>query len=60
MRAGLLKLQAELGFSLAEVDVDSDPDLANRYGPLVPVLAMDGTEVCHYFLDEARLRACFG
>ena len=30
---------------MREVDVDSDPDLAQRYGALVPVVALDGSEL---------------
>lgn len=37
------------------VDVDSSPQLANRYGELVPVLTGDGREICHYFLDPQCL-----
>lgn len=55
MRAGLLAIQDKLGFRLREVDVDSDAELARRYGPLVPVLELDGAEICHYFLDAEAL-----
>jgi hypothetical protein len=37
------------------VDVDSDPDLARRYGLNVPVLLLDGTVVCRHRLDRAEL-----
>jgi hypothetical protein len=57
MLAGLLPLQAELGFRLREVEVGWEGELAVRYGNLLPLLARDGEEICHYFLDEARLRA---
>jgi len=57
MRAGLLALQAEFDFRLTEVDVGWAGDLAERYGRLVPVLEMAGREICHYFLDEERLKA---
>jgi hypothetical protein len=44
-------------FDLVEFDVDSDEALARRYGARVPVLTgPDGTEICHYFLDERALR----
>lgn len=49
------------GFSVVEVDIDLDPVLEARYGALIPVLAgPDGTEICHYFLDEAALTDCLG
>jgi predicted thioredoxin/glutaredoxin len=38
------------------VDVDSDPDLARRYGLNVPVLLLDGTVVCKHRLDADELR----
>ena len=45
------------GVAFEEVDVDADPALEERYGELVPVLTeADGTEVCHYHLDEDALR----
>jgi thioredoxin reductase (NADPH) len=37
------------------VDVDSMPQLVERYGERVPVLEGDGQEICHYFLDPQRL-----
>lgn len=47
----------ERGVAFEMVDVDADPALEKRYGELVPVLARpDGTEICHYFLDDAALR----
>jgi hypothetical protein len=45
------------GISFVEFDVDADPALEERYGELVPVLTRpDGTEICHYRLDEHALR----
>ena len=42
------------------VDVDAFPDLASRWGDLVPVLfagtALPENEVCHYHLDRAAVR----
>ena len=44
------------------IDVDADPSLVALYDELVPVLiaSRDGQppqRLCHYFLDEARVRA---
>ena len=40
-----------------EFDVDADPALEERYGELVPVLTRpDGSEICHYRLDEQALK----
>ena len=47
-----------LPYTVDVVDVDADPALVARFDELVPVLYADGwSEPCHYFLDEAALRA---
>jgi hypothetical protein len=38
------------------IDVDSDPQLARRYGLDIPVLLLDGVKVCQHRLDVAELR----
>lgn len=38
------------------VDVDSDPELARRYGLDVPVLLWGGAKVCEHRLDPEELR----
>jgi hypothetical protein len=60
MRADLLEFQTRFGFSLTEVEVGWDGELAERYGLLLPVLEKEGVEICHYFLDPERLKAAFG
>ncbi len=57
MRDQLAPYQAEYGFALEVVDVDADPVLEQRYNERVPVLLLDGREICHWHLDEAKLRA---
>ena len=37
------------------VDVDSDPQLASRFGLKVPVLLLDGSAICHYTLNSKEL-----
>lgn len=57
MAVALRGLQDELDFAFEILDVDADPVLEARFGERVPVLvAADGSEVCHYHLDEAALR----
>lgn len=56
MEASLLPLAEELGFRLSIVDVDANPELESRYDELVPVLLHGDRELCHYFLDEAKVR----
>jgi len=45
-------------FTVAVVDVDADEELVARFDELVPVLYadLDQPELCHYFLDVARVR----
>jgi glutaredoxin len=42
------------------VDVDSDPELARRYGLKVPVLLLDGSVICHYTLNSNDLLRLMG
>jgi hypothetical protein len=58
MLAALNALQTpQRRFSVAVLDVDADPALLAKYDELVPVLFGDlaGSELCHYFLDEAAV-----
>lgn len=57
MRAALAPYQAQYGFTLEIIDVDDHPELEEKYNELVPVLLDGGTEICHWFLDEAKLKA---
>ncbi|ASK28046.1 glutaredoxin family protein [Neisseria chenwenguii] len=57
MREQLHPFQAEFGFEVDVVDVDADADLEAKYNELVPVLLDGDTEICHWFLDEEKLRA---
>lgn len=41
------------------VDVDADPDLADRYGERVPYVLVDGRPAFKYRVEEAALRARF-
>ena len=57
MLAALEALRGEFSFDVTVLDVDADPLLEARYDELVPVLtAPDGTELCHYLLDTAKVR----
>ena len=60
MRAALELLLAGTGARVDVIDVDSDPALRERYDELVPVLVCDGVELCHYHLDESRVREALG
>lgn len=61
MLAALEGLRGELDFSVDVIDVDADPELEAKYDERVPVLAdEDGQELCHYFLDIAKVRESLG
>ena len=55
--ATLRRLQRELGFGLAERDIDGDEALQRAYFERVPVIALDGEELFDFFVDEAGLAA---
>jgi glutaredoxin len=57
LRAGLEPIAAEFGVPIECIDVDTDPALEALYDELVPVLVLDGVELCHYRLDETRVRS---
>lgn len=49
-------------FHVDVIDVDADPALVDKYDELVPVLFGDlaQPELCHYFLDRAKVLAYLG
>jgi glutaredoxin len=54
---GVLRgLQAQLDFELHQRDISADEALHRAYFERVPVVLLDGDEVCEYFVDEAVLR----
>ena len=60
MLATLAEWRAELEFEVERVDIDSAPELAARYGAIIPVLVHDSNEVCRFFLDLDALRRALG
>lgn len=56
MEMALAPLAAEFSAVVTVVDVDADPVLEAKYDEMVPVLLHGETELCHYFLDEAKTR----
>ncbi len=56
MEVALAPVAAEFGVGVAVVDVDADPVLEAKYDELVPVLLHGEVELCHYFLDAAKVR----
>lgn len=56
MEAALGPIAEQFGVHISILDVDSDPELESRYDELVPVLLHGERELCHYFLDEPKVR----
>jgi hypothetical protein len=52
----LRELQSAWDFELLQVDVDSQPELQQQYGTLVPVLLGDDRIICNYYLDPTALQ----
>ena len=59
MIAALQQLQGRFSFEIEVIDVDSHPELEEKWGDKVPVLLDGDRELCHYHLDveavDARL-----
>jgi hypothetical protein len=53
-------LQGELGFELLERDITREDALHRAYLERIPVLALDGEELCEYSVDPDLLRARLG
>jgi glutaredoxin len=52
----LRRLQEQLLFELQERDITTDDGLHRSYFERIPVICLDGEEVCDYFVDESTLR----
>jgi len=52
----LRQLQSELAFTLEERDITADDALHRAYFERIPVVALDGEELCDYFVDETLVR----
>jgi hypothetical protein len=55
MRLALVKLQKKQDFTWTEIDIDRDTQLIYQFDTLIPVLQLEGKEVCHYFIDEKAI-----
>jgi glutaredoxin len=54
--AVLRGLQDELGFALEERDISADEALHRAYFERIPVVVLDGEELCEYHVSEALVR----
>jgi glutaredoxin len=49
-------LREELGFALRELDITADDALHRAYFERIPVIVLDGEELCEYHVSEALVR----
>ncbi|HDR9486514.1 glutaredoxin [Burkholderia aenigmatica] len=56
MRDALAPVAAEFGVAVDYIDIDADAALVARYDEDVPVLLLDGAEVCRHRFDAAKVR----
>jgi glutaredoxin len=57
-RAGLQQmLEGGAAFEIRELDIDSDDELLKAYLERIPVIELDGEEICELGLDAGAVRA---
>jgi len=57
MRTALIPLAAEFDVAVEYIDIDDEPALVEQYDEVVPVLVLNGVELCRHHLDAERVRA---
>ena len=55
-RATLEQLRRRARFRACELDIKRDERLHRDYFERIPVVALDGEELCEYFVDDGALR----
>jgi glutaredoxin len=48
---------ADMGIGFDEIDIESDPRIHAAYIERIPVIEVDGREVCELGIDESAVRA---
>ena len=56
-RAVIVKVAAEVGARVEELDITRDEELYRRYWEQIPVVLVDGSQHDFWRVDERRLRA---
>lgn len=59
-REVLLRVGAEVPFTLHERDIEADDALLRAYLERIPVVTVDGEEAFELWVEEPRLRALLG
>ncbi len=52
----LRELQGEFSFELHERDISAEEELHRAYFERIPVVELDGEELCEYFVEETLVR----
>ena len=52
----LERVRSELPFELAEIDIEGDAQLMERFGTEIPVIFVGGRKAFKYRVDERELR----
>jgi Glutaredoxin-like domain (DUF836) len=55
-RAEIERIRSECPFELKQVDITLDPGLNRRYAERIPVVAVDGVELCELRVDGDLVR----
>ncbi len=55
-RAGLERVRHDMPFRLVERDITDEEALHRAYFDRIPVITLDGHELCEFVLDEDLLR----
>ena len=58
--AELAPIAAEAATAITEVNIDEDDALLLAHLERIPVVLVDGVEVCHLFVEAAPVRAALG
>ncbi len=56
----IARCRARAAFTLTEVDISQDAELARRYGQDIPVILLDGQEIARHFVRERKLLELLG
>lgn len=56
-RGVLERLATQEGVRWEEIDLDEHPEMPARFSELVPVVLVDGRQVCFWRIDETKVRA---
>ena len=56
MKEVIRKVAGEISFEMKEIDVDTAPDLREKYGNEVPVLFINGRKAFKYRVTVSELR----